>query len=57
LFWRRQKFYLNGQLHAVKILKHLSMSNDLRRNNHSVSRLRYSFRPHGSNSPWRVSYD
>ena len=39
LFWRRQKFYLNGQLHAVKILKHLSMSNDLRRNNHSVSRL------------------
>ena len=39
LFWRRQKFHLNSQLHSLNIFKGLNMSNELRRNNHSVSRL------------------
>ena len=43
LFWRRQKFHLHSQLHALTILKGLSMSSELRRNNHSVSRLMVHF--------------
>ena len=39
LLRRRQKFYLNSQLHTVKIFKGLNMSNELRRNSHSVSKL------------------
>ena len=43
LLRRRQKFHLHRQLHAVNIFKDLSMSTDLRRNNHSVSRLLVHF--------------
>jgi hypothetical protein len=42
LFWRRQQFHLHSQLHAPNTFT-LSMSSELRTNNHSVSRLLVQF--------------